>query len=1845
MTLARRSSMSGFLILVVLLAGALPSAAAQHPVARVAAAVRTDLAPLAAEELPPMRVTAPRGALRTLMLERPAPLAVSGGSEARALAVARALAPLWGGRATLAEQLVVERARTLGDGAMVHVELRRWIDGIGVAGPPVRVALTTAGDLVAVTGTPEPAPVAARLDRLGPVDAVRVAALKLEQRSPTGEPAVLESPAAPGEPFRLRWGSARRQLAAWQRFVAEDDGLHLGWEVLYTAADGRMWMAQVDGGTGRLVRREPLTFTAGPPHGLAFTQGSPQPLPHPGTPPASGKAPEVSRVDTSFAGDPVASPHGWVGSALKSEGNNVIAREDHDDDDGLTTPGEGATAPNGDFSFPLQLGAGAPPITDFVPAVVTNLFYWTNWAHDALYALGFDEAAGNFQADNLDRGGVGGDPLRAFAQQGATLDSPIRDNAYMSTPPDGFAPEMGMFIWGPYSGWYTDSALDADIIVHEYTHGATARLGSAWYDLQSGAMNEGNSDFMALNLLLPAGIDPGGSYPVATYASQDFQHGIRTRPYSSDAGINSLTYGDFGHVVGLPEVHADGEIWVEAMWECRARLVARHGDAQGRERAGRLLLDMLLLAPPNPSMLEARDAFLLAERVRYGGEDQDALWQAFAARGMGAGAFGGDGSTLTVEESFADPSEVAPHIIKLVSTIAEGTIEQVWVADGAPAAAPVLTVSTSAGDHESLPLAADGHLLTTELITVRGPAVPDDGVVQAPADTLVTLGYPGASDATLGVRAVHSVQLDAPGLESIADEVDLGLHSDDDTVTYQLPFTSGFAGFGGKSLTVSTNGVLSAYPLSNDYLNSATGLADTLAIAPLWFDLRTDGEVLPGEGVYVATGEDWVRFHWVAETVEVDESYVYVDGAPVDVACTLFADGRVVFEYGPGNTGFSGILGRQPSPTVGLGYNGVALLVPGYDQAADLGEAHAVVLRPPGGLTSEQGRLALWAGDEAELAFVLPDGHAGVDVTAAVADDGVAAIAGPATATVPQGQDRAALRLTGVTPGRTTVTLTASDGSGATVPVEVFGLGPDPVAGGQLVVLAGPFDAADPAAEVTLQVAGGSPRQLVFAGGAAGRQAFGLPVGVAPGSQHVTVRWNGRSLPERTLTVIGSPTTLDVSGLAPISPAPGQRLRVLAAGTPDTPASLSASFSGAAGTVELPVRAVLGDGSVLLDVPEDVPSGAGTLVLVLDGATASVPLTVAGTPALPVSVSPAAGERVAPGARVVVTGDGGGGLALAANTLRVAAGGLSWELAPVADDGGAVAYRLPNGLPAGQVTLTPAAVLAGQSVTAAGVTVTSGGADAPSASALRGAELGVGELELAIATVVAPGEPGDLQLRLASGPRVRLLDATRLGIDGRTATFNLPADLPGGVLELRLRMRTGASWGPWGEPAGAVLEGPLVVAAAASAGGVGGSLWRTDLAILNPTDEAAEVALSYGGAHRTATVPARGQLSQADVVGGLFSTSGSGALKIAGPGELLAVSRTYNLGAAGTFGQLLAGERSTGALVTGEQYELVGLAESAAFRSNLGLVNAGSGPAVVRVRLYDGEGVLLETRDQSLAAGKRLQVNGIFADWAGQSALASGRIGLELLSGTRVHAYASVVDNGTGDPTTVPPLAVAGSGPVSLWVAAAAASGGLNGTVWRTDLVVANPGAAPASVTVSLVDGMAAAPLHLELAAGESRRVADVVGAGGFKVSGSGALRIAADRPVLATARVYNQAPAGTFGQLLVAEPSSAGLRAEEVGWLPMLAGPDGFRTNVGLFNPGDTAQKVRVELFADDGSPAGRVERTLAPGRRVQVGEVVGVPHAWGRVTLEDGAGPVLVYASVVDNATGDPTTVPLVR
>jgi extracellular elastinolytic metalloproteinase len=327
-----------------------------------------------------------------------------------------------------------------------------------------------------------------------------------------------------------------------------------------------------------------------------------------------------------------------------------------------------------------------------IDAVTANLFVGHNQMHDWSYQLGFTETNSNMQTLNSGRGGAEGDPEIGNVQAGAILvpdptgEVPLagRDNANQITLQDGVPGVTNQYLFQPLAGAFyspcADGSLDTSIFGHEYTHAISNRMIGGPNDgitsEQGGAMGESWGDLNAGEYMFandyPTG---GGAWAVGPYATGNPVTGIRD--YAIDD--NPLNYGSYGFDSTGAEVHADGEIWNGTMWEARQGLVDAWNDdfpvtdkglqkkcsrtsgalpaelCPGNRRWIQLVFDSFLLQQGATSMLDARDAMLAADRMRFDGANQETLWAAFARRGMGA-----DASIVDAEDTDPTPSFASP---------------------------------------------------------------------------------------------------------------------------------------------------------------------------------------------------------------------------------------------------------------------------------------------------------------------------------------------------------------------------------------------------------------------------------------------------------------------------------------------------------------------------------------------------------------------------------------------------------------------------------------------------------------------------------------------------------------------------------------------------------------------------------------------------------------------------------------------------------------------------------------------------------------------------------------------------------------------------------------------------------------------------------------------------------------------------------------------------------------------------------------------------------------------------------------------------------------------------------
>lgn len=459
---------------------------------------------------------------------------------------------------------------------------------------------------------------------------------------------------------------------------ANQQELKLSWDVsLYTIDGKHNWNARVDAVSGNIIEftdmviscdfGTPCSITGEHNHDKSTNQEFTTPFFKKTTSSLVGGAqyrvyalPAESPNHTAgrtLVVDPeniTASPLGWHdvngipgADYTITRGNNVHAYNDIANNN--SSPGN---EPNGGatLSFDFTSNLALAPSTNTAAAQnlntnTTNLFYMNNMMHDIWYSYGFDEAAGNFQQNNYGNGGIGGDYVRAEAQDGGGT-----NNANFSTPADGGNGRMQMYIWTAANP-DKDGDLDNGIVAHEYGHGISTRLAGGPNNSSCLSGNEqqgeGWADWFALMITMKPGDLGTSGRGIGTYATNQSVNGggIRTYRYSTNMAINPHTYDNI-KTEAVP--HGVGSVWCAMLWDLTWAYVDKYGfDADlyngtgGNNKVMQLVLDGLKLQPCGSGFVDSRDALLAADIALTGGDNQCLIWEVFARRGLGASAIQG----------------------------------------------------------------------------------------------------------------------------------------------------------------------------------------------------------------------------------------------------------------------------------------------------------------------------------------------------------------------------------------------------------------------------------------------------------------------------------------------------------------------------------------------------------------------------------------------------------------------------------------------------------------------------------------------------------------------------------------------------------------------------------------------------------------------------------------------------------------------------------------------------------------------------------------------------------------------------------------------------------------------------------------------------------------------------------------------------------------------------------------------------------------------------------------------------------------------------------------------------
>ena len=450
-----------------------------------------------------------------------------------------------------------------------------------------------------------------------------------------------------------------------------------------------------------------------------------------------------------------------------------------------------------------------------------------------------------------------------------------------------------------------------------------------------------------------------------------------------------------------------------------------------------------------------------------------------------------------------------------------------------------------------------------------------------------------------------------------------------------------------------------------------------------------------------------------------------------------------------------------------------------------------------------------------------------------------------------------------------------------------------------------------------------------------------------------------------------------------------------------------------------------------------------------------------------------------------------------------------------------------------------------------------------------------------------------------------------------------------------------------------------VVAGVANLPGALGSDWHSDLFLHNAGPGPATVSLRFSrsgglpGSPATVALAADETVAVDDVVGTLFGTTGSGAIlwtvESGDAAAVLVSANTFNrVDASRRYGQQVPGVRWADAAPAGTSLWVPALAGR--YRTNLGFAT-GEGCTGVTVRGYDRSGAQVAQRLLSVAPLSWVQLNGLFrnvfpdliADPDGVP-VGDSLHRFEVVCGNgSVVAYTSLIDNVTSDGSYL--LGQVGGSPLErAWLPGAARISGVNGSRWRSDVVLMHVGGTGGTTEFSLLESGAAPggagstrPVTLEPDRGLV--LEDILGTLFDRqppVVGSLVATYPAASSGLAWMRTYTEEPAAggtrTYGQAIAVRAPHQMIPAGGEGRIVGFSHDQGTRSNLILQNTrqllaDNLPANVLVEVLDADGRVLGQRGYQLAPGEYLQHNRFLddyGIPSLSAgtvRVTLSDQA------------------------
>jgi len=225
-----------------------------------------------------------------------------------------------------------------------------------------------------------------------------------------------------------------------------------------------------------------------------------------------------------------------------------------------------------------------------------------------------------------------------------------------------------------------------------------------------------------------------------------------------------------------------------------------------------------------------------------------------------------------------------------------------------------------------------------------------------------------------------------------------------------------------------------------------------------------------------------------------------------------------------------------------------------------------------------------------------------------------------------------------------------------------------------------------------------------------------------------------------------------------------------------------------------------------------------------------------------------------------------------------------------------------------------------------------------------------------------------------------------------------------------------------------------IVPSVAHVAGADGAFWTSDVVLHNRAGSPAPITLKFlgnardgtSGPEKSLTLDPLQTVTYADVLSSVFGIADdAGALEVLASDQITVRSRTFTAAAGGTVGDGMPGVRQ-GSFFTDQTSPspvLTGLAEDAAFRSNLILVNGTAASLDVLVSAFDASGVAIGSRTYTLPPLGMLQDSRFLTRTEfGSQPRSDVTVTLSSTTpGAAFTACAIVIDNASNAPTTVMP--------------------------------------------------------------------------------------------------------------------------------------------------------------------------------------------------------------------------------